>query len=319
MQDGSMRAVLVAFCANLGVAVAKFVGFAFTGAATLLAEAIHSVADSANQLLLMLGSARSRRPPTPEHPFGYARERYFWAFIVAVVLFTLGSVFAIVEGVDKLRHPHALESPEWAIGILVLALVLEGAALRTAVREARKHKGGESWWAFVRRAKSAALPVILLEDLGALLGLSVALVCIALAMWTGNPVFDAVGSVAIGVLLGFIALLLGAEMKSLLIGEAATPDVERSIRSVLEGHERVSRFIHLRTQHLGPEELLVGAKVELDPGLSLHDAATVINDLEARIRSREPSARLIYIEPDVFRAVAGGSAETASDEDAPRG
>ncbi len=299
MQQGSLRAVWTALAANVGVAIAKFVGWSFTGAASLLAEAVHSLADSGNQLLLLLGASRSRLPASSEHPFGYAREGYFWAFVVAVVLFTLGSLFAINEGIDKLRHPHAIRSPQWAVGILLIAIVLEAFAFRTAVREARRIKGEQSWWAFIRRAKVVALPVILLEDLGALIGLTIALVCVALAVWTGNPVFDAVGSLAIGLLLGAIAILLGYEMKSLLIGEAAAPAVQRTIRAVIEQHERVNALIHMRTQHLGPEELLVGAKVELDPALSLAEATAVINDLEARIRAREPSARIIYIEPDL--------------------
>ena len=299
MLEESQRAVWTALAANVGVAIAKFVGWSFTGAASLLAEAVHSVADSGNQLLLLLGASRSRLPPSSEHPFGYARERYFWAFVVAVVLFTLGSLFAINEGVDKLRHPHAISSPQWAVGILLIAMVLEAFALRTAVRAARRIKHEQSWWAFIRHAKVAALPVILLEDLGALVGLVIAFLCVSLAVWTGNPVFDAVGSLAIGVLLGGIAILLGYEMKSLLIGEAATPAVERAIREVIEQHEQVNTLIHMRTQHLGPEELLVGAKVEITPSMSLAEATAVINDLEARIRAREPSARVIYIEPDL--------------------
>ncbi len=301
MEEGSRRAVAMALAANLGVATAKIVGYAFTGAASLLAEAVHSVADSGNQLLLFLGSARARRPASPEHPFGYAREGYFWAFVVAVVLFTLGSVFAISQGIDKLRHPHLLASAEWAIGILLAAGVMESFALRTAVREARRHKGEQSWWSFIRHAKVAALPVILLEDAGALAGLLVALVCVSLAAWTGDPFWDALGSLIIGGLLGVIALLLGVEMQSLLIGESATPKVLQDIRGAIEDHAQVGRLIHLRTQHLGPDELLVGAKIALDPALLLAEAAAVIDEVEREIRRRQPSARLIYLEPDVDR------------------
>ncbi len=301
MQEGSRRAVLVAFLANIGVAFAKIVGYGFTGAASLLAEAVHSLADSGNQLLLFLGAVRAQRPPSSEHPFGYARERYFWAFIVAVVLFTLGSVFAIVEGIDKLRHPHEIQSAGWAIAILLAAMAMEGAALRTAAREARRVKGDHSWWSFIRHAKIVALPIILLEDLGALIGLTVALVCVSLTAWTGSPTFDAVGSLIIGALLGVIAFVMGFEMQSLLIGEAATPEAEAQIRASLEGHASVRRLIHLRTQHLGPEELLVGAKVEFDPALGLSEAAAVINELEREIRSHQSSACVIYIEPDVYR------------------
>ena len=309
MQEERLTPVLAAFAANVGVAIAKFVGFAFTGATSLLAEAVHSVADSGNQLLLLLGAWRSRQAPSLEHPFGYGRERYFWAFVVAVVLFTLGSVFAIVTGLDKLQHPELLTSPSWAIGILLLAMLLEGLALRTAVREARRTKGSKSWWSYIRHAKSAALPVILLEDAGALCGLVIALVCVSLTVWTGNPVFDSAGSLAIGVLLGVIALVLAIEMKSLLIGEAATPEVSRAIRALLERNPAVTRFIHLRTQHLGPEELIVGAKVQLSDWLTLREATDVINQLEADLRAQIPAARVIYIEPDVHdpsRAAAEG-------------
>ena len=307
MHDESLTAVLAAFAANVGVAIAKFVGFAFTGASSLLAEAVHSVADSGNQLLLLLGARRAQRAPSAEHPFGYGRERYFWAFVVAVVLFTLGSVFAIVTGLDKLRHPELLTFPAWAIGILLVAMLLEGFALRTAAAAARRAKGAESWWSYIRHAKSAALPVLLLEDCGALIGLAVALVSVCLSAWTGDPVFDAVGSLVIGVLLGVIALVLAVEMKSLLIGEAAAPEVSRAIRGLLERHPAVTRFIHLRTQHLGPEELIVGAKVELSDWLTLREAADVINQLEADLRAQVPAARVIYIEPDVYDASRGAT------------
>ncbi len=299
MQEGSLRAVWTALAANVGVAIAKFVGWSFTGAASLLAEAVHSLADSANQLLLLLGASRSRLPPDREHPFGYAREGYFWAFVVAVVLFTLGSLFAISEGIDKLRHPHPIQSPLWAIGILLGAMVLEGLALRTAVRAARPLKGDQTWWGFIRHAKVAALPVILLEDVGALLGLSAALVCVSLSAWTGDPRFDALGSLLIGALLAVIAVVLGWEMQSLLIGESATPEVQRRIRDRIESHEHVRRLIHMRTQHLGPDELLVAAKVELDESLSLVQATEVIAQLEHLIRADQAAARVIYLVPDV--------------------
>ena len=301
MNEGSRRAVLVAFVANLGVATAKLVGWTFTGAASLLAEGVHSIADSGNQLLLFVGHQRAQRPPTAEHPFGHARERYFWAFLVAVLLFTVGALFAISEGIDKLRHPHEIGSPGWALGILVAAVAMEGYALRTAVAEARRSKQSQSWWSFIRHAKEAALPVILLEDMGALIGLVVALVSIGLSALTGNPAFDAIGSIIIGALLAVIAFIMGSEMQSLLIGESASPRAQAIIRRAIETHARIERLIHLRTQHLGPNELLVAAKVEFDDSLALSEAAAVIDEVEREIREREPSARLIYIEHDVYR------------------
>ncbi len=301
MHEGSRRAVFAAFWANLGVAVTKFCGFLFTGAASLLAEAMHSVADTGNQLLLLLGAARAQRPATPSHPFGYGRERYFWAFIVAVVLFTIGSLFAISKGVGALREPHEIERPAWAMGILVVAIILESFSFRIAIRGANQVREGKSWWEFIRHAKMPELPVVLLEDLGALLGLTIALVAIALAVWTGNPVYDAAGSLAIGILLGVIAIVLGVEMKSLLIGESASRRAELAIREAMESHPKLLRLVHLRTQHLGPDELLVAARVEMDPTLSLPEAARVIDEAQELVRAREPSARVIYIEPELSR------------------
>ncbi len=233
MQPGNRRAILAALAANIGIAVAKFVGWAMTGAASMLAEAVHSLADSGNQALLLWGGASAERPATEEHPFGFARERYFWAFVVSLVIFSLGSLFAIYEGVSKLLHPHELTSPMVAVAILVAGIGMEGVSFRTAVVEATKQKKQLGWWAFIRQTKSPELPVILLEDLGALLGLGVALMGIGLASLTGDPRFDALGSITIGVLLGVIAALLATEMRSLLIGEAATIEDREAIRQSL--------------------------------------------------------------------------------------
>jgi cation diffusion facilitator family transporter len=267
----------------------------------MLAEAIHSVADSGNQVLLILGGRRAQLPATPEHPFGYGRERYFWAFVVAVVLFTLGSLFSLNQGISKLRHPHELQALEWAVGILITAMIFEASAFRTAFIEAQRLRRGLSWLEFIRRSKAPEIPVILLEDFGALVGLTIAVVCIGLATVTGNSTWDAVGSIGIGVLLGAIAILLGVEMKSLLIGEAASGATERAIRQSIESHPGLKGLIHLRTQHLGPEELLVAGKVAMAPEISLAEAAAIIDEVEARIRERTPTARLIYLEPDVRR------------------
>jgi len=301
VKEGSRRAIVAAFLANLGIACAKLVAFLVTGAASLGAEAVHSLADTGNQGLLLLGAARARRPPDEAHPFGHGRERYFWSFVVALVLFSLGSLFAIAEGVEKLRHPHVIESPAWALGVLGVAIALEAGSLATAVREARRSKGPESWWGFIRRAKTPELPVVLLEDVGALLGLGFALAGVGLAFGTGDPRFDALGSVAIGILLGVIAAVLAREMKSLLIGEAATPGDVAAIREAIEGTGEVRRVIHLRTLHLGPEELLVAAKLELSPSLDARGIAAAIDDAEARLRARVPIARLVFLEPDVWR------------------
>jgi cation diffusion facilitator family transporter len=301
MHEGSRRAIVAALVANLGIALAKFVAFALTGAASMLAEAVHSVADSGNQALLILGGARARRAPTEAHPFGYGPERYFWGFVVALVLFSLGAVFAIAEGVEKLFHPHELESPIWAVGVLALAIALETGSFLTARREANRVRGDQSWAAFIRHSKSPELPVVLLEDLGALAGLGFALVGIGLAVYTGEPRYDALGSVAIGLLLGVIALILAVEMKSLLIGEAATPKDVAAICAALSSSPHVARVIHLRTLHLGPEELLVAAKLAFDPTLDFAAVANIIDEAERRVRAEVPTARLIFIEPDVDR------------------
>jgi cation diffusion facilitator family transporter len=313
VNEGSTRAILAAFLANLGIALAKFVAFLFTGAASMLAESIHSVADTGNQALLALGGRSARRAPTAEHPFGFGRERYFWAFLVAVVLFTLGSLFALFEGYEKLRHPHQIGSPVWAFGALLVAIALEGWSLRTAAHEAGKVRAGQGWWAFIRRSKSPELPVVLLEDVGALLGLGCALVGVSLAVVTGESAFDAVGSIAIGLLLGAIAVTLGTEMRSLLIGEAASQAEVAAIRAALSDSPMVRRLIHLRTLQLGPDELLVGAKVELDPALSFAEVARAIDQAEQRVRTEVASARLIYLEPDCYRPDAPVERASAPD------
>ena len=248
------------FLANLGIALAKFAAWFATGAAAMLAEAVHSLADTGNQGLLLLGVARARRAPDAEHPFGYGAERYFWAFVVSMVLFLAGGLFAIWEGLDKLRHPHAISSPGWAIGVLLVGIALEILSFRTAIAASSQLRGGASWWSFIRRSKNPELPVVLLEDLGALLGLSIALAGVSLAALLGDPRFDAAGSIAIGALLGVIAAVLASEMQSLLIGESASSRDRTAIRSAIESAPCVRCLIHLQTLHLGPEELLVGAK-----------------------------------------------------------
>ncbi len=295
------KAIVAAFFANLGIAIMKFIGFVFTGSGSMLAESIHSVADTGNQALLLLGGRRARRPATPEHPFGYGRERYFWSFVVALVLFSLGAVFSLYEGVEKLRHPHDIDSPEWALGILFGAIVLEIFSFRTAIVEANKVRGEAGWWEFVRRAKSPELPVVLLEDLGALMGLVFAFTAVSLAVVTDDTVWDAVGTLGIGVLLGTIAVILAVEMKALLIGESATPAIQRRIRDTIEAERDVRALLHLRTQHIGPEELLVGAKIDFAASLSVPELAAAVNRVEASVRAAVPEARVMYLEPDVAR------------------
>jgi cation diffusion facilitator family transporter len=301
--DGSRKAILAAFLANLGIAVAKFVGFALTSSASLLAEGVHSLADTGNQALLFLGAHRARKQETPVHPFGFGRERYFWSFAVALVLFSMGGMFALYEGIQKLRHPHEVENLPVAITILVFAFVLESFSLRTAVRESRPHKQrGSSWWRFIHTTKQPELPVVLLEDTGATIGLLIALAGTITSQVTGEPRWDAVGSIGIGLLLVTIAIFLAIEMKSLLIGEAAGPDVRAAIAGAIEEGPDVDRLIHMRTEHLAPDEILVAAKIEYSSSMGVDDLVDAINATEARIRAVVPAATIIYLEPDIMRA-----------------
>jgi cation diffusion facilitator family transporter len=302
---GSTRAILAALAANAGIAVAKFVGYLITGSSSMLAESVHSVADTSNQALLLFGQREARKEANSLHPFGYGRSRYFYSFVVALVLFTLGSVFALYEGCHKITHPEHLTSPVVAIVILAIAIVLEAYSFRTAMVESRPLKGGGGWWRFIRNSRNPELPVVLLEDTGALIGLVFALIGVGLTVITGDAVWDGIGTVAIGVLLGAIAIILMVEMHSLLIGEGATSAEERAIRTALEQTDHVDRLIHIRTQYLGPDELLVGAKIALAPHVDLATVATAIDEAEAKIRAAVPAARVIYIEPDLDRALTG--------------
>jgi cation diffusion facilitator family transporter len=297
---GGTKAIIAALLANAGIAVAKFAGFLVTGSSSMLAESVHSLADTSNQGLLLLGQKTSQRAADREHPFGYGRDRYFYSFIVALMLFSLGSAFALYEGIHKVQDPKPLESPIVAVVILVLAIALEGYSFRTAITESRTLKGDSTWWQFIRQSRTPELPVVLLEDAGALLGLVFALVGVGLSVITGDPVWDGVGTILIGLLLGIIAVILIVEMKSLLIGEGATPAELATIVDELAAG-RVERVIHIRTQYLGPDELLVAAKIALSPGLATEDVARAIDDAELRVRSKVPAARLIYLEPDLDR------------------
>ena len=295
---GSTRAILAALLANAGIAVAKFIGFLITGSSSMLAESVHSVADTSNQGLLLWGQRQARKEADALHQFGYGRSRYFYSFVVALVLFTLGSVFALYEGYHKISHPEGLTSPVVAIG-------LETYSFRTAIVESRPLKGPGGWWRFIRTSRNPELPVVLLEDTGALVGLVFALMGVGLTVLTGDPVWDGIGTAAIGALLGVIAIILMVEMHSLLIGEGATKQEDAAIRAALEQTEHIERLIHIRTQYLGPDELLVGAKIALAPETDLATVAATIDAAEAAVRAAVPAARVIYLEPDLDRALTG--------------
>ncbi|MFI1524038.1 cation diffusion facilitator family transporter [Kitasatospora cineracea] len=310
--EGGTKALVAALSANLGIAVSKFVAFAFSGSSSMLAEGVHSIADSGNQVLLLVGGKRSKRAATEEHPFGYGRERYVYGFLVSIVLFSVGGMFAIYEGYEKIAHPHELENWYWPVGVLVFAVLLEGYSFLTAYKEASKDKGRHGWSAYIRRAKAPELPVVLLEDSGALVGLVLALLGVGLSAATGDAVWDGIGTLCIGVLLVVIALVLALETKSLLIGESADADVVAKIRAALVDHDTVTSVIHMRTLHVGPEELLVAAKIGVNAEDSAAVIAEAIDHAEVRVRKAVPIARAIYLEPDIYseeKALAGPDAD----------
>jgi cation diffusion facilitator family transporter len=317
---GGTRAIIAALAANLGIAVTKFIAFLLTGSSSMLAEAIHSVADSGNQGLLLLGGKRARREATPVHPFGYGRERYVYAFIVSIVLFSVGGLFALYEGVHKLQHPEPITSWQWVpVLVLVIAIGLESFSFRTAIHESNQIRGRSTWIQFIRRSRVPELPVVLLEDFAALIGLVLALLGVGLTLVTGNGVFDGIGTVLIGLLLVAVAVVLATETKSLLIGESAThEDVAKIEAAIVDGHD-IERIIHMKTLHLGPEELLVAVKVGVPVAARAIDVANAINAAERRIRAAVPIAQVIYIEPDIYQANGTSVASSVRNDSAANG
>ncbi len=298
--SGGGKAILAALAANIGIAITKFIAFLFSGSSSMLAESIHSLADSGNQLLLLLGGRQSRKRADKEHPFGYGRERYVYAFVVSIILFSVGGVFSIYEGIEKVTTPHPIENAWLPIVVLVIAMGLEGFSLRTAIQESNPSRGRQSWIQFVRRAKAPELPVVLLEDTAALTGLLFAFLGVVLSTITGNGLWDGIGTLFIGALLVLVAIVLGIETKSLLVGEGASDADMAAIEKAITDTPRVDRLIHAKTLYLGPDELLLGAKIALAPDSELRDVAETINEVEENVRAAVPLARVIYIEPDVY-------------------
>jgi cation diffusion facilitator family transporter len=296
-----MRAIIAALLANIGIAITKFIAAAFSGSASMFAEGIHSVADSGNQILLIIGGKRARRAATASHPFGYGRSRYIYAFMVSIVLFAVGGLFSIMEGLNKLQHPHELEMVWLPMVVLGAAIIMESFSLRTAVIESNKIRGKQSWVKFVRHAKSPELPVILLEDLAALIGLVLAFGGVGLTVLTGDAIWDAIGTLAIGSLLVLVAIVLGLETSSLLVGEGATAEDTGKIRKALTGTAGVESVIHMKTLYLGPDELMVGAKIAVGEKSTGKQIAEVIDAAEKNMCDAVPAARVIYLEPDVQR------------------
>ena len=297
---GGTKTIVTALIANFTIAIAKFFGFIITSSSAMLAEAVHSVADTSNQALLLLGKKRSRKQPTAMRQFGHGRERFFWAFVVSLVLFSIGSMYAIFEGIEKIRHPHEIESLWWALTILLFAMCMEAYAFQTAVKESRHYKGNHSWRSFIRRSRIPELPVVLLEDFGALMGLIFAFICVLIADITGNTVWDGIGTLSIGILLGLIALVLAIETKSLLIGESALPEQTLNIETAITNSDHVERLIEMRTEYLGPETLLIAAKIEFKGTFSSSGISDAVDAVEENIRAVEPLAKIIYLEPDTY-------------------
>lgn len=299
--EGGIKAVVAALLANLGIAVAKFIAFAFTGSSSMLSEGIHSLADSANQVLLLIGNKRAKKAPDAQHNFGYGRRRYVYGFVVAIVLFLVGGLFSLYEGWHKWQHPEPLSDWWIAVVVLLVAIVLEGMSFRTAMKEANRSRGRRSLPKFVRDSRQPELPVILLEDAGALVGLVFALIGVGLAVVTGNGRFDAVGAMAVGTLLVVIAIFLAMEMTTMLVGESALPEEVAAIRAALESSDGVDRVIHLRTLHVGPDELLVAAKIAVAHSATGREIAEDIDDAELKLREAVPTAKYVFLEPDIDR------------------
>lgn len=307
---GGTRAIIAAFAANIGIAITKLIAALFSNSASMLAESIHSFADSGNQLLLLIGGRKSRKAADDKHPFGYGRERYVYAFVVSIILFSVGGVFSLYEGVEKLTHPHELENVWLPIVVLIVAIGLESFSLRTAVTESNHIRGTQNWIQFIRHAKQPELPVVLLEDVAALTGLVFAFAGVGLTVLTHDPLWDAIGTIAIGTLLMVVAVILGIETKSLLVGEGASrADIVR-IRDAFNASSKVEALIHMKTLYLGPDELLVAAKVAFPKTTKVSDVARAINDVEGEIRAAVPAARVIYIEPDIYQPANASAPST---------
>jgi cation diffusion facilitator family transporter len=308
--NGGNRAIVAAMLANLGIAITKLIAAVLSGSGAMLAEAVHSFADTANQILLLIGGRRSRKAADDEHPFGYGRARYLYGFLVAIILFSVGGAYSIYEGIHKLEYPEPLKVPWLPIVVILISIVLESFSFRTARKESLPFKGSGSWVSFIRRAKAPELPIVLLEDTAALTGLSFALLGVGLSIITGDPVFDSLGTLAIGALLIIVAIGLGIETKSLLLGEGASPEDVATIRDAINANVSVESLIHMKTLYLGPDELMVAAKVAFPPATRLVEIAVAIDALEADIRGKIPEARVIYIEPDLYRPPSDGNPPT---------
>lgn len=297
-QGSSTKAIMYAFFANLGIAIAKGIAAFYTGSGSMLAEAIHSLADCTNQLLLLLGIRRSLKPPTPEHPLGYGKVTYFWSFIVAIMLFSMGGLFSIYEGVHKISQPEAIKQAWIALIVLGVSIGLESLSLAGAMREIKLIRGKQSLREWLHRSRNAELVVVFGEDVAALVGLVLAFGFVALAWLTGNPVFDAVGSITIGVVLLFVSVFLVVRIKAMLIGRSADPDLQETIRNAIAADPNIKEVFNVITLQFGPHVVLA-AKIRLSPGMNVEAGARAINQLEARVKAAHAEIKWSFVEPDI--------------------
>lgn len=296
-QADSLRTIFFALGANFGIFVAKLFAAVFTGSSAMLAEAVHSLADCGNQGLLLLGIKRAKRPPTPDYPLGYGKEIYFWSFLVALMLFSVGGAFSLYEGMHKLLHPSALSRPWLAVGVLVFGIVLESVSMRACMVEIDKVRDGRSLWRWFRESRSSELIVIFGEDLAALFGLVIALIAIGATMATGNPVYDAIGTVAIGALLAVVAVFIAVEVKALLIGQSVAPARRRQICEFLGARHEIRELFNIITLQLGAD-VMVAVQAGMDPELRTADLVVQINAIETDLRREFPEVRWCFFEPD---------------------
>jgi cation diffusion facilitator family transporter len=297
MSAQNNRTLLIAFGANLGIAMAKFVAAAITGSSAMLTEGVHSVVDSTNQLLLIWGRRQARKPPDIYHPTGYGRELYFWSFVVAVLVFALGAGVSVYEGIIHIAHPEHAVSPLIAYSVLGVAFVLEGGSTIAAFRDFKEAKGSLGWWAAVRRSKDPPGFIVLLENGAAMAGLVVAAIGVALAQATGNPFFDGAASVVIGIILGLTALLLAVESKGLLIGEAADPELVEGLRLLASTHAEVTGVGEVLTVHSAPDQIMAMLSVDFDDSITAAQVESIVDRIEAEAEKRWPEVNRLYIRP----------------------
>lgn len=297
----SKKVIISALLANVCIAVVKFIVATLTRSSAMLAEAIHSAADTLNQILLLIGINKGKRKADSLHPFGFASELYFWSFIVAIILFTAGAVFSVYEGVHKLMHPAPIRNISFAIAVLLFSLCAESIAFYNAVKKINSERGSDSVYAYLRKTKKSELIVIFLEDLAAISGLAFALIMILLQHFTGNLYFDGLGSITIGIILALVAIFMGNETRSLLLGESADPKLIQQIADIFKHEESINQLIYIKSLQLGPEDILMSAKVEFNHRLTSREISNLINGIEIEIRNKFPDVKKIFIEPDIYR------------------